>query len=134
MRSVNRLRLYRATSRYLAFSSGGHCPPTINHLLHIGLMWLLLCVYLWPLIFGGKSLVPYDVLYGMEPWNSEANEVKAAQNISGVWNINSIDALFTTIPMAEAAKRQLVTGRLPVWDTNTLTGFPLGAFFSTYPI
>ncbi len=97
-------------------------------------MWLLLLVYLWPLISPHRTIVPYDVLYGMEPWSSEANDVKSAQNISGVWNINSIDALFYTIPVAEATKRQLKSGRLPLWDTNTLTGFPLGAFFSAYPI
>src|SRR5437867_9024235 len=131
---TQRLKLYRVTSRYFPSLGEGNRSPTVNHILHIGLMLLLLCVYLWPLIFGGKSIVPYDVLYGMEPWSSEANEIKSAQNISGVWNINSIDALFYTIPVAEATKRQLSSWRLPLWDTNTLTGFPIGAFSSAYPI
>src|SRR6266436_6293271 len=108
--------------------------PRVNHVLHIAGMWLLLLVYLWPLISPHRTIVPYDVLYGMEPWSSEANDVKSAQNISGVWNINSIDALFYTIPVAEATKRQLKSGRLPLWDTNTLTGFPIGVFCSAYPI
>lgn len=108
--------------------------PVTNHLLHVGLMWLLLFIYLWPLILTNKSIVPYDVLYSMEPWNSEANSVKAAQRISGVRNINSMDGVYDTMPLAEATRRQLQTGHLPVWDTNTLTGFPLGAVFSTYPI
>ena len=131
---TQRLKLNRVTSRYFPSLGEGNRSPTVNHILHIGLMWLLLCVYLWPLIFGGKSIVPYDVLYGMEPWSSEANEIKSAQSISGVWNINSIDAIYGTIPVTEATKRQLQAGRLFVWDTNTLTGFPLGMFYSTYPI
>src|SRR5437016_1374220 len=108
--------------------------PRVNHVLHIAGMWLLLLVYLWPLISPHRTIVPYDVLYGMEPWNSEANDIKSSENISGVWNLNSLDAIYYTIPVAEATRRQLHRGQFPLWDTNTLTGFPLGAFYSTYPI
>src|SRR5438477_628288 len=97
-------------------------------------MWFLLLIYLWPIVLGGKSIIPYDTLYGMEPYRSEASEVKATHSISGVWNLGSLDAIYTTVPMAAATKRQLGSRYLPVWDTNTLTGFPLGAFYSTYPI
>ncbi len=97
-------------------------------------MWFLLLIYLWPIVLGGKSIIPYDTLYGMEPYRSEASEAKATHSISGVWNLGSLDAIYTTVPMAAATKRELGSGYLPVWDTNTLTGFPLGAFYSTYPI
>jgi hypothetical protein len=96
-------------------------------------MWLLIAAYIWPVAFANGSIVPYDVLYSMEPWHSELGDVAAAHGITDIWNIESNDTTYASLPLAQVNQRQLRSGQLPVWDPNTLTGFPLGAFSPVYP-
>jgi len=106
------------------------CKP---HIPYIALLWGLICIPFGPVIFSDGSLVPSDILYTMEPWYSELGEVASSHNVSGVLTLDSIDAVYTVLPVAHATQRQLRGGHLPIWDPDILTGFPLGAFSPLYP-
>jgi hypothetical protein len=125
---LNRCMTLMQSYRTLSLSA------TQRHILYIGLMWVLITAYVWPVAFANGSIVPYDVLYSMEPWHSELGDVAAAHEITDIWNIESIDTVYGSLPMAQVIQRQLRSGQLPVWDHNSLTGFPLGAFYPVYPV
>jgi hypothetical protein len=96
-------------------------------------MWAVLCGYFWPVVFENQVLLPYDLLYTIEPWRSEMADIAASRGLQGVRNIQSADALLGSLPLAQTAQKQLFQGHIPLWNPDTLTGFPTGAFFSPYP-
>jgi hypothetical protein len=96
-------------------------------------MWAVLCGYFWPVVFENQVLLPYDLLYTIEPWRSEMADIAASRGLQGVRNIQSADALLGSLPLAQTAQKQLLQGHIPLWNPDTLTGFPTGAFLAPYP-
>ena len=67
----------------------------------LALLAVLATVLLAPAIFGGKVLLPVEVLRQAEPWKSESPEVAALP----APNLELSDAVWEVAPMAEASAR-----------------------------
>ena len=52
-------------------------------LLIILLLLILPLLFFWPVIFGGKVLLPFDNLYTFEPWRSFASRFGVAVPTTG---------------------------------------------------
>ncbi|HEX4806909.1 MAG TPA: hypothetical protein VFU94_13505 [Conexibacter sp.] len=100
-----------APSRFLF----GH--PTLSAAL---LLALLVLVYLWPALVGGKFLSPVSMLYGSVPWKGDA-----PHDLAGYLN-----SLLSDVPTADYPWRFLVrellhAGTFPSWNPYVFTGIPL---------
>ena len=100
-----------APSRYL------FARPNLSAGLLLG---LLVLVYLWPALVGGKLLSPISVLYSFAPWERLAPHGLAAYS----------NGLLSDVPTADYPWRFLIrellhAGTFPSWNPYVLGGIPL---------
>lgn len=82
---------------------------------------LLVCltfILLWRVVFLGHVLLPLDMVFKFEPWNSEVAQLKSAP-----WNPEITDAIWQFYPMGSYSQQAWHEG-IPLWDPNTLGGMP----------
>ena len=81
---------------------------------------VLVVIFMWRVVIGGKVMMPLDMVYTVEPWKSESfSPFSEAQP----WNWLITDAVWQFYPMGvqvEALRHQ----GLPLWDPNVLCGMP----------
>jgi hypothetical protein len=88
-------------------------------LMAFGFLVLLTAVFMWRVVFGGKVLLPLDMVYRAEPWRTEA-----AKQITGQpWNYEITDAIWQFYPMGSFVKEARNSG-FPLWDPYVLGGIP----------
>jgi hypothetical protein len=71
---------------------------------------------LWPGL-SGRTLLPVDILYTFEPWQSLHPGTTAHNALLG-------DLVFQTGPWRTYFKAALATGEFPLWNSEVLTGIP----------
>ena len=98
----------------------------------LALLVLLLLPLLWfgPVLFTGKTLLPYDNLYTFEPWKSLAPGMIPHNNLlsdlvleNAVWKLH--------------IQRALAGGEIPLWNPQIFTGIPFmagGQSSALYPL
>jgi hypothetical protein len=80
---------------------------------------LLVLVYLWPVLLGGKVFSPDAVLYKLAPWQPyQPHDVLSYENYL------LADVPLVLRPWRELARQLLHDGVLPVWNPHALTGVP----------
>src|SRR5690554_255792 len=85
----------------------------------LALAALILLPLLWfaPVLFTGKTLLPYDNLYTFEPWRSLRPHLIPHNNLlsdlvleNAVWKLH--------------IRRALDAGQIPLWNPQIFTGIP----------
>jgi len=90
--------------------------PTLGAAL---LFALLVLVYLWPALVGGKVFSPDAVLYKVPPW-----QPLQPANVASYENYLLADVPIVLRPWRELARAALHDGVLPLWNPHALTGVP----------
>ncbi|HZV75375.1 MAG TPA: hypothetical protein VFF79_16825 [Conexibacter sp.] len=91
--------------------------PTLTAAL---LFALLVVVYLWPVLLGGKVFSPDAVLYKLTPW-----QPYRPPDVASFENYLLADVPLDLRPWRELVRQLLHEGVLPAWNPHTLTGVPL---------
>lgn len=81
---------------------------------------VLATTVLWPTVFLGRVPVPADAAGRVEPWRSEAPDLRAPETL---WNPLMTDSLWQVVPEGIAAHRLWSEG-LPLWEPNLACGVP----------
>jgi len=79
---------------------------------------LLLFVLLWPVLAGGKVLLPLGNLVGFPPWRGMAAPEPPTHAIQG-------DLVHQITPWQAEVRRALADGRWPLWNEDAGAGMPL---------
>ncbi|HKG39869.1 MAG TPA: hypothetical protein VKB25_12845 [Conexibacter sp.] len=91
--------------------------PTLTAAL---LFALLVFVYLWPVLLGGRVFSPDAVLYKVPPW-----QPLQPQDVASFENYLLADVPLVVRPWHELMRELLRSGTFPAWDPHVLTGIPL---------
>jgi hypothetical protein len=87
-----------------------------------GCFALVVLVYLWPVLIGGKILSPISLLYGVPPWQH-----LAPSDLGSYANGLLSDIPFADYPWRAFARGLIREGTLPLWNPHVFGGIP---FFS----
>jgi hypothetical protein len=93
--------------------------PTLSAAL---LLALLVLVYLWPVLLGGRVFSPDAVLYKLAPW-----QPYQPSDVASFENYLLADVPLVVRPWHELMRELLRSGTFPAWDPHVLTGI---SFFS----
>ncbi|HEV8238128.1 MAG TPA: hypothetical protein VGS57_02025 [Thermoanaerobaculia bacterium] len=81
---------------------------------------LLLVLLLWPVLVGGKVLLPLGNLVGFPPWRGLPPPQPPTHAIQG-------DLVHQIVPWQAEVRRSLADGRWPLWNEHAGAGMPLMA-------
>ena len=99
-------------------------------LLALAVLTVLPLIWFGPVLFTGKTLLPYDNLYRFEPWQSlQPNVAPHNELLSDLVLENAVWKLHV--------RRTLRQGELPLWNPQLFTGAPFfaaGQASSAYPL
>lgn len=99
----------------------------------IALGFLILAVILlWPVTLGGKSLVPFDILFSFPPWSSLAEELGVGVPQNGLMG----DLVLQNYAWKRLILEAIQDRELPLWNPYLLTGVPFlaaGQHSALYP-
>ncbi|MBN1878556.1 YfhO family protein [bacterium] len=101
-------------------------PGTRTASIWPGLICLCICIgILFPgAIFKGKAILPGNLLYAYHPWQSEFPD----QSIQPV-NWILFDEILEFIPWRETIRKNVLSGRIPLWDPTAFCGFPFAGIY-----
>lgn len=93
-----------------------------RNLAAVGLIVLLVLTLLWPVTFGGKLLLPADMLMVMQPWRAHASEV-------GFRRVHTpfLDSIQQHYAWRKFAAEQMRQGITPLWNPYMFCGAPFVA-------
>ena len=106
------------------------------------LLALLPLLWFWPVVFGGKTLIPFDNLYTFEPWRHFAGRM----GVSTPHNALLSDLLLENYAWKHFIIESIHAHRLPLWNPYLFTGvpffaagqhsalYPFSAIFYTFPL
>jgi len=80
---------------------------------------VLVCVLLWPVLAGGRVLLPGAMLHRMSPWNASASDAGDAH-----WNALAWDGIAYFYPARALLARAIKSGELPLWNPYQMCGTP----------
>ena len=84
------------------------------------LLILVLLVFFWPAVFGGRVLLPADLVFDLDPlWQPLAPE-----GYTGPSNPLLSDQVYQFLPWKVFTRRMLAQGRLALWNPYTDGGLP----------
>ncbi|MFH1927612.1 MAG: oligosaccharide flippase family protein [Chloroflexota bacterium] len=101
-------------------------------LLLIGLL-LLLAVFFWPVLLGGKTLLPADNLFAWEPWKTFAPELGVGVPHNGLLS----DLILENYVWKRFIVQSIESRSIPLWNPNILAGVPFlaaGQHSAMYPL
>ncbi|MFQ6000898.1 MAG: oligosaccharide flippase family protein [Anaerolineae bacterium] len=101
-------------------------------LIGLGLLILPL-LFFWPVIFGGKTLIPFDNLYAFEPWKSYATQL----GVGIPHNLLLSDLLLENYAWKEFVLEALRSRQVPFWNPYLFAGAPFlaaGQHSALYPL
>lgn len=107
--------------------------PWSRDALAIGVLFLLPFLWFWPVIVGGKTLLPADNLYTFQPWKAFAAQV----GITVPHNELLSDLILQNYAWKTFLRESLSRGELPLWNPYIFTGMPFlagGQHSGLYPL
>ena len=93
----------------------------MRRLLPVLPLLLLPCLLLWPVVFGGQSLVPADLLRDVAPWGVPGSPPPIP------WTPLTWDSVAEFYPWRLFAAETLKSGYLPLWNPHQFCGTPFVA-------
>ena len=100
-------------------------------LIALGLLALAL-VFFWPVVFGGKTLVPTDNLFQWPPWQAYAEQL----GVGVPHNALLSDLLLENYPWKRFILESIRARQIPFWNPYILAGVPFlaaGQHSALYP-
>jgi len=95
--------------------------------------FLIVAVILfWPVLFGGRVMVPTDLLFQYDPWRSLATQYNATVPQNGL----AADLLLENLVWKRFLSDSLHRGELPLWNPHIAAGLPFlaaGQHSGLYP-
>lgn len=94
---------------------------------------ILLVIFFWPVILGGKTLLPLDNLFAFQPWQSFA----AQFNVDVPHNELLSDLILENYVWKRLIVQALKNRQLPLWNPYILSGQPFlaaGQHSALYPL
>lgn len=79
----------------------------------------VVCVFLGPVLFGGRVLLPGGLVGKMSPWN-----VSAPNRVDVYWNVLAWDSNAEYLPSRAFLGRALRSGEIPLWNPYQFSGYP----------
>ena len=110
-------------------------PPLRDHrrlLPALGFL-LLPLVFFWPVIFGGKTLLPADNLFAYEPWRSFAAQL----GVGVPHNELLSDLILENYVWKQFIPESISQREIPLWNPNLFAGVPFlaaGQHSALYPL
>ncbi len=104
----------------------------LNLVLALGLL-LLLVVFFWPVILGGKTLLPLDNLFAFEPWRTYAAQFQVGIPHNELLS----DLILENYVWKRLIVQALQSRQLPLWNPYILSGLPFlaaGQQSALYPL
>ncbi len=96
------------------------------------LLLALTLILLWPVILGGRVLVPFDNLFAFSPWDSLAESA----GVGVPHNQLLSDLLLENYAWKLFIRQSLAARQIPLWNPNLFTGVPFlaaGQHSALYP-
>ncbi|MGQ9554828.1 MAG: oligosaccharide flippase family protein [Anaerolineae bacterium] len=96
------------------------------------LLAILPFLFFWPVVFGGKTLVPVDNLFAWEPWRSLAQDYR----VGAAYNELLSDLILENYAWKTFLRQSIAAGELPLWNPYLFTGVPFlaaGQHSALYP-
>ncbi len=96
---------------------------------------LVLLVFFWPAVFGGRVLLPADLVFDLDPlW-----QPLAPQGYAGPSNALLADQVYQFHPWQAFLRAEISRGQLPLWNPHTDGGLPFvgnaqSAIFSPFSL
>ncbi len=93
---------------------------------------LLPLLWFWPVVFGGKTLIPFDNLYTFEPWRHFAKQM----GVTVPHNALLSDLLLENYAWKHFIIESIHAHRIPLWNPYLFTGVPFlaaGQHSAMYP-
>ena len=81
---------------------------------------LLPLIFFWPVIFGGKTLLPADNLFAYEPWRSFA----ASLGVGVPHNELVSDLILENYVWKQFILQSISQRQIPLWNPNLFAGVP----------
>ena len=98
----------------------------------VGLLALLV-LFFWPVVLGGRTLLPLDNLFSAEPWRTFADQFGIDVPHNGLLS----DLILENYVWKRFIVQALQNGRLPLWNPFILSGQPFlaaGQHSALYPL
>ena len=95
-------------------------------------LFSLAAIFFWPVIFGGKTLLPADNLFTFEPWRSFADEF----GISAPHNELLSDLILENYVWKRFIVQSIKARQIPLWNPYIFAGLPFlaaGQHSALYP-
>lgn len=87
---------------------------------------ILACILLWPVLFGGRVLLPGGMLHKMSPWNASASKATEAH-----WNALTWDSIAYFYPSRALLGQAIRSGEIPLWNPYHMCGMPFLANYQS---
>lgn len=84
------------------------------------------CLLLWPVLFGGRVLLPGGMMGKMSPWNASATK-----GVETHWNALTWDSVAYFYPSRTLLGRALKSGEIPLWNPYQMCGAPFLADYQS---
>ncbi len=107
--------------------------PTL--IIIVGL-FSLATLFFWPVIFGGKTLLPADNLFTFEPWRSFADDAIGDGGISVPHNELLSDLILENYVWKLFTVQSIKARQIPLWNPHIFAGLPFlaaGQHSALYP-
>jgi O-antigen/teichoic acid export membrane protein len=104
----------------------------LNLAIALGLL-LLAVIFFWPVILGGKTLLPLDNLFAYQPWQSFAAQFKVAVPHNELLS----DLILENYVWKRLIVQALQSREIPLWNPYILSGQPFlaaGQHSALYPL
>ena len=98
----------------------------VRRLLPLIVFLALAGILLWPVLFGGRALLPGSMLGQMAPWNAATPKAD-----TDTWNALTWDSIAYFYPARAFLGRSLRSGILPLWNPYQMCGMPFLASFQS---
>ncbi len=115
-----------AAYRFLASPRGRRILPAVGFVL-------LPLVFFWPVLFGGKTLLPADNLFAFEPWRTFA----ASLGVHAPHNELLSDLILENYVWKQFILQSLQQRQIPLWNPYLFAGVPFlaaGQHSAMYPL
>ena len=84
------------------------------------------CILLWPVLFGGRVLLPGGMLRAMSPWNASA-----PTSAETLWDPLQWDSISYFHPSRVLLGRAIRSGEIPLWNPYQMCGTPFLANYQS---
>ncbi len=127
----------RNASKKLAAEEGRARPPELRNRLSTAFLCVLilsavLCALFWNVVFEGYTLSTSTFMYGTTPQGPYG--YRGSPIVRGYPVRDSGPSAWVEFPLTELARREMLSGHLPLWNPHTAAGMPLAADMVSAPL